>query len=131
MKNIILNTIVILITAIVVTSCGDPAAYDMTVEEFRKKYKESDIEKKLKKRKDQVMTETFPNGLKDMLQMNQEEKNEFQEKLKNEISEVVEEKTGLTMEEVEKMKKNQKLIKKEDKDIDKMTIREVINYEKE
>lgn len=103
-------------------SCGEPEAYNMTQKEFQEAYRE-DVAKIVKEQMRKALSE----GLKGEIN-----KEDIKTDGREELTERIEDLTGLTFEELELVNKNWEEIKAlKPKGYKDMTVKEILNYNKE
>lgn len=100
-------------------SCGEPEAYDMTQKEFQEAYRE-DVAK--------IVKEQMRKALKEGL-AGERDKDDIKNDGREELTEKIEDLTGLTFEELELVNKNWEEIKAlKPEGYKEMKVKEILNY---
>jgi hypothetical protein len=112
--------LMILALSFIMVSCGDPDSYSMTRQEFIEAY--GDDAKK-------ILQDETRKGFAELLK-SEKSKEEIKEEVQERMSDAIEDLTGLTMEEFNKVKENWNIIKQEAPEgYQEMTIKQILDYE--
>ena len=109
----------IIVMSVLFMACGDPASYKMTKKEFTENYG---------KQIDELVKEQMRTSFKDALK-GDKSKNEMKEEAEGNFSTKMKSLTGLTLEELQKVKTNWESLKADSREgYQDMTIKEILDY---